>query len=75
MGQALRHPRTPIALKNPGRPMSPIPWWVSITVLVIGIASWSIGALCGISGLDEAGRAMVYLPLGNLFGMTVRVGE
>ncbi len=73
MGQAIRHPRTPVVLKNPGRTTSPIPWWGSVAVLLIGIASWSVGEIYGITGLDEAGRAMVYLPLGNLFGMTVRV--
>jgi len=50
--------------------MSPIPWWGSIAVLVLGIASWIISATCGVQGLDEAARAMVYIPLGNIFGMT-----
>jgi len=71
--QAVRHPRTRVVLPNPGTTTSPIPWWGSVAVLVIGIASWSVGEIVGITGLDEAGRAMVYIPLGNLFGMTVRV--
>jgi len=75
MVQSLRHPRTPIVLSNPGGTISPIPWWGSVAILIVGIASWVIGSRCGITGLDEAGRAMVYLPLGNLFGLTVRVSR
>ncbi|MBA7647848.1 hypothetical protein ES703_55627 [subsurface metagenome] len=73
MVQAVRHPRTPIVLSNPGGTTSPIPWWGSGAILIVGIASWVISARCGISGLDEAARAMVYIPLGNIFGMTVRL--
>ena len=72
MLQAVRHPWTPIVL-NPEGTTSPIPWWGSGAILIVGIASWVISARCGISGLDEAARAMVYIPLGNIFGMTVKL--
>jgi len=73
MAQAVRHPRTPIALGNPGETSSPIPWWGSGAILVVGIVSWVISECFGITGLDEAARAMVYIPLGNIFGMTVKL--
>ena len=50
---------------------SPIPWWGSMIVIVIGIACWVVSAWLGIKGLDEAGRALVYIPLGSLFGMSL----
>jgi len=73
MYQSLRHPRTeiieavnPIPIKQ-----SPIPWWGSISILIIGIASWCLSTTFNITGLDEAARAMVYIPLGNIFGMSL----
>jgi hypothetical protein len=53
------------------RQESPIPWWGSVLVIVIGIACWCVGAQLDIAGLDEAGRALVYIPLGSLFGMSL----
>jgi len=50
---------------------SPIPWWGSLLVIIIGIACWCVGAYLDIAGLDEAGRALVYIPLGSLFGMSL----
>jgi len=75
MGQALRHPRTPIVLKNPGTVVSPIPWWGSLVLIILGIASWVLGVRCAITGLDEAGHALVYLPLSNLFGLTIGLNK
>ncbi len=71
--RAVRHPRTPIRINNPGHTTSPIPWWGSIGVVIIGVTTWCVSAAFSIQGLDEAGRAMVYLPLGNIFGMSVKV--
>ena len=51
--------------------MSPIPWWGSVLVIIAGIACWVIGGCLNITGLDEAGRALVYIPLGSLFGMSL----
>lgn len=54
------------------RQQSPVPWWGSVMVIVIGIVCWILGAGFEVPGLDEAGRALVYVPLGNLFGMSMR---
>lgn len=74
---AIRHPRTPIE-NIVGNPVpvprqSPIPWWGSAALILLGIISWCFGAHFGISGLDEAARAMVYIPLGNIFGMSMAI--
>ena len=66
----------PVCHRKPGnspeeRQESPIPWWGSVLVIIIGIACWCAGAFLEISGLDEAGRALVYIPLGSLFGMSL----
>ena len=50
---------------------SPIPWWGSVMVIVLGIACWCVGAHLNIASLDEAGRALVYIPMGSLFGMSL----
>jgi hypothetical protein len=69
--QSLRHPRTRITqVANPNPiSLSPIPWWGSIGVLVLGIISWCLAAHWQIQGLDEASRAMVYAPLTHIFDM------
>lgn len=51
---------------------SPIPWYGSIIVIILGIICWVLGAQLEIAGLDEAGRALVYVPLGSLFGMSLQ---
>ena len=66
----------PVCRKKAGsnpevRNESPIPWWGSVVVIVIGITCWCVAAYFNISGLDEAGRALVYIPLGSLFGMSL----
>ncbi len=53
------------------RKMSAIPWWGSVLVMLLGIGCWIVGACGHIVGLDEAGRAMVYMPMGALFGMAL----
>jgi len=50
---------------------SPVPWYCSVIVVILGIICWVLGAAVPVPGLDEAGRAMVYIPLGNLFGMSL----
>jgi len=54
------------------RQESPIPWWGAILVIIIGIICWILGAGLEIAGMDEAGRALVYIPLGSLFGMSIQ---
>jgi len=51
--------------------ISPIPWWGAVLVIVVGISCWVIGGCLDIVGLDEAGRALVYIPLGSLFGISL----
>ena len=52
--------------------ISAIPWWGSCIVILVGIGAWVASAYLKIPGLDEAARALVYLPLGNLFGMSIQ---
>jgi len=51
---------------------SPVPWWGSVMVIMLGIICWIMGAGLDITGLNEVGRAMIYIPLGNLFGLSLR---
>ena len=51
--------------------VSPIPWWGAVLVIVVGISCWVLGSCLNVVGLDEAGRALVYIPLGSLFGMSL----
>ena len=53
------------------RETAALPWYGSVLVIIIGIICWVLGAAVPIAGLDEAGRAMVYVPLGSLFGMSL----
>ena len=50
----------------------PLPWYGSVAVIILGIICWVLGCGLEIPGLDEAGRALVYIPLGNLFGLSLR---
>lgn len=71
---SILHPKTRIEyVGNPVKinSQSPIPWWGSIGILIIGIIAWCVSACMGIQGLDEAGRALVYIPLGSIFGMSL----
>lgn len=54
------------------RKESPVPWWASVLCIVIGIGSWIASAMLNIPGLDEAARALVYIPLGSLFGLSLQ---
>jgi hypothetical protein len=54
------------------REISPVPWYVSLIIIVLGIISTCLGCVVPILGLDEAGKAMIYIPLGSLFGMSIR---
>ena len=54
------------------RQESPLPWWGSIVCILIGIGAWIVSAWLETPGLDEAARALVYIPLGSLFGMSLK---
>jgi len=73
-GNAEECPRCGREAKNSPevRQESPIPWWGSVLVIVIGITCWVVSGWLQTKGLDEAGRALVYIPLGSLFGMSLR---
>ena len=51
---------------------SPVPWWGAVLCIIIGISAWIASACWEVSGLDEAARALVYIPLGSLFGMSLK---
>ena len=48
-----------------------LPWYGSAIFIIIGVICWVLGAGLEISGLGEAGRILVYAPLGGLFGMSL----
>jgi uncharacterized protein YlaI len=54
------------------RQESPIPWYGCVILIIIGAAIWGWSAACNIGGISELGRILVYLPLGNLFGMSLK---
>lgn len=51
---------------------SPVPWQASVLLIVVGIASLITGNCLDIPVLDRVGDALIFLPLGNLFGMSLR---
>ena len=51
---------------------SPVPWYGSVILIVVGAAIWGWSAACDIAGISELGRILVYIPLGNLFGMSLQ---
>lgn len=53
---------------------SPIPWWGAVVCILIGIGAWVTSACLKVPGLDEAGRVLVYMPVGSLFGMSLKKG-
>ena len=53
------------------RQESPVPWYVGVIVILVGIGAWIASAWLEIPELGEAARALVYIPLGSLFGMSV----
>ena len=60
-------------MATPGRKqIHPMPWYGAVIVILAGIGSWIASAHLGIPGLDEAARAMVYIPLGGLFGISIK---
>lgn len=75
--KSLRYPRSNVmGLSNPRDiRVSPVPWWGSGIILVVGIIAWVLSARWNIAGLDEAARVMVYIPIGNIFGMSVNLAN
>lgn len=52
--------------------LSPIPWWGSVICICIGIICWATVGLHHQVGLAEVGRALIYLPAGNLWGLSLK---
>jgi len=61
---------TKISVGNPTKvEQSPVPWRVSLIVLILGLASLIIAEVMDIDSLGEIARLMVYAPMGSIFGM------
>ena len=54
------------------RKESPVPWYGSVIIMMVGAAIWGWSAACHIAGIDELGRILVYIPMGSLFGMSLQ---
>lgn len=50
---------------------SPIPWYGSVMVIILGIICLVLGAGYEVDSLGELGRVLIIFPLGNLFGMSL----
>lgn len=51
---------------------SPVPWYASVTVIVIGVGTAIASGILSIVWLQEISRALIYIPLGSLFGMSIQ---
>ncbi|MBA7549459.1 hypothetical protein ES705_41940 [subsurface metagenome] len=51
---------------------SPIPWYGSVVVILIGVGTAIASGVLSIAWLGELSRALIYLPLGHLFGMSLK---
>jgi hypothetical protein len=49
---------------------SPIPWWGAVAVILLGVGVCITGATCNLTALDRVGDALVFIPLGRLFGVS-----
>ncbi|MBA7689689.1 hypothetical protein ES703_98197 [subsurface metagenome] len=53
------------------RKESPIPWYGSVAVILIGVGTAIASGLLSLGWLQEVSRALIYIPLGSLFGMSL----
>ena len=56
------------------RQESPIPWYGSVAVILIGVGTAIASGILPIVWLQEVSRALIYIPLGSLFGMSLQRG-
>lgn len=54
------------------RKESPIPWYGSVAVILIGVGTAIASGLLSLVWLQEVSRALIYIPLGSLFGMSLQ---
>ena len=54
------------------RQESPMPWWGSVVVILIGVGTAIASGILSIVWLQEISRALIYIPLGSLFGMSLQ---
>lgn len=54
------------------RKESPIPWYGSVGVILIGVGTAIASGLLSLVWLQEVSRALIYIPLGSLFGMSLQ---
>ncbi len=66
-------PRPVVIKSNPKTvSQSPVPWQVStIIMMASGVGVWCLSSRLQMPEMGEAARLMVYLPLGNIFGMSL----
>jgi len=53
---------------------SPIPWYGCVTLIIVGALIWAWSAACDIVAIAELGRILVYIPIGHLFGLSLKGG-
>jgi len=54
--------------------VSPVPWYGCVILIIVGAVIWAGSAACNIATIAELGRVLVYIPIGHLFGMSLRGG-
>ncbi len=54
------------------RQESPVPWYGSVAVILIGVGAGIASGILSIVWLQEVSRALIYIPLGSLFGMSLQ---
>ena len=54
------------------RQESPIPWYGSVAVILIGVGTAIASGILSIVWLQEVSRALIYIPLGSLFGLSLQ---
>lgn len=75
--QALKHPRRRITHCSTPLPsaQSPLPWFVCVLVIVLGITTWILSAVFKVSEISEVARPMIYGPLAYMFGRGQAVSQ
>ncbi|GAI66243.1 unnamed protein product [marine sediment metagenome] len=51
---------------------SPMPWYGSVAVILIGVGAAIASGILSIVWLQEISRVLIYIPMGSLFGMSLQ---